>query len=173
MSYPPLTTQFIKIIELSFIAHRHRQWQFSCIWYSNDPRHRLYLIQQSLRHPTIACIWYSNLNLLIPGVFSQLASLRNTQASFSYDKIYGSASTNTVWTWPRRRPTGHWSRICAIVLARLHGYQYRNSESSTMCHCLCSCAIYHKRHQTTPFLLTQDSDLLSRRQFNYTLPASP
>jgi len=62
-------THLCKILELSFIAHRHRQWPVSCLWYNNDPRHRLYLIQQSLRHPTVARIWYSNLN---PGFFVSL-----------------------------------------------------------------------------------------------------
>ena len=41
----PLVTQPIKISELSFIAHWHRQRPASCIWYSNGPRHHFYLIQ--------------------------------------------------------------------------------------------------------------------------------
>jgi hypothetical protein len=45
-----------KILELSFIADRHRQLPAACIWYSNGPRHCLYLIQQFLRRPTVVCI---------------------------------------------------------------------------------------------------------------------
>ena len=44
-SASPLATQFIKISELSLIAHRHRQQPAACIWYSNSPRHHFYLIQ--------------------------------------------------------------------------------------------------------------------------------
>ena len=40
----PLVTQFIKISELSFIAHRHRQRPAACIWCSNGPWRHFFMI---------------------------------------------------------------------------------------------------------------------------------
>ena len=88
MPYSPLVTQFIKILEISFIAHRHRRQPIACIWYSNGPRPHffwfseldLFILCPSRTHlwpplfldfralfcrpptspPLVACIWYSN-----------------------------------------------------------------------------------------------------------------
>ena len=54
---------------LIFKAFFHQPWYcqrpVACIWYSNGPSHRLYLMQQILRCPTVTCIWYTVTSLLV------------------------------------------------------------------------------------------------------------